>query len=69
MRPARGLQKNGAMNKRLELQRERNAAIIRLRAKGKSNSEMAAQFGVSPGRVQQIVARGNAVEKRWATPP
>jgi hypothetical protein len=54
------------MNKGPKLQRERNAIIIRLRAKGKSKSDIAEQFSVSPGRVQQIVAGGEMLEQRRA---
>ena len=54
------------MNKGPKLQRERNATIISLRKKGKSTSDIAAQFSVSCGRVQQIIASGDALEQRRA---
>jgi hypothetical protein len=48
------------------LQRERNFSIIRLRRKGNNPSDIAARFNVSPARVAQIVAAGDALERRRA---
>jgi hypothetical protein len=55
-----------AMNKGGKPQHERNRSIIRLHKKGKSPTDIAAQFNVSPGRVYQIVARGATLEQRRA---
>jgi len=42
---------------------ERNSAIVRLLRSGGSASEIASQFNVSPGRVTQIVAANDALDR------
>jgi hypothetical protein len=54
------------MNKGPRLQRERNATIIRLRKQGKSAYDIAAQFNLTLGRVGQIIAKGDPLQKRRA---
>jgi hypothetical protein len=46
--------------------RERNSSIIDLRSKGKSLSDIASLFHLSPGRVRQIVASNESLEQRRA---
>ena len=53
------------MNTRWKQQRERNFSIVGLSRKGKSASDIAAQFDLTRGRVRQIIAaHGPLLERR-----
>jgi hypothetical protein len=47
-------------------QRERNSSILQLFKSGKSQADIGRQFGITPGRVRQIIVMADRMEQRRA---